>query len=191
MKSKHILFLIIVCLTLSVQSQTFFGFKVGGNAANLNGDVNENAIKYGFHFGAVAEIQLSDYFSIQPELLYSQQGFQDKNIENLKYNYNYMLAPVLLKYFVATSFSIDAGAQAAFLMSAKQGTGDEDLTDLKEFTNGFDMSFVIGGSYEMDNGFFANVRYNYGFINVFNNDDGSDLKATNAVIQLSMGYKFY
>ena len=65
---------LVVC-SLHAQNVTF-GVKAGLNFACLSGDDAEDFDgRTSFHIGATAEFSLSETFSIQPELLYSGQGF--------------------------------------------------------------------------------------------------------------------
>ena len=180
---------IISFASLDSNAQTYFGVKVGGNLAFINGDIGLKGIKPAAHGGFVAEIAISDLFSVQPELLYSIQGSQDKDNAILKNNHHYLTLPIMIKYFINETISIDAGPQVSYLVYAKQSNGWEEQIDNKELLNAFDYSFDIGASYEMDNGMNINVRYVHGFANIFKTS--SDVKGYNSVIQLSMGYKFY
>ncbi|WP_299311500.1 outer membrane beta-barrel protein [uncultured Aquimarina sp.] len=53
-----------------------YGIKAGGNIATIAGReiFDENNPRFSFHIVGLLEIQLSEKFSLQPELLYSQQG---------------------------------------------------------------------------------------------------------------------
>lgn len=186
--------LVLILLSTNLKAQTYFGFKVGANFANFSGDVENNTIKPAFHVGGVVEVQISDFFSVQPEVLFSVQGYQNKDNTSIKYNYNYVNLPVMVRYFVTDNISIDAGPQVGMLLSAKISTGNEELTDVKDLSNSLDYGFNLGASYEMDSGMNINVRYNYGLSNINNNDDvvdAEDIKINNTVIQISLGYKFY
>ena len=78
---KRIILLAVVLLAASVDMQAQlvkFGLKGGLNYANQNGsDITINSDNYqtdgitSYHVGLVAELKLTDGFSIQPELLYS------------------------------------------------------------------------------------------------------------------------
>ncbi|NNL32449.1 MAG: outer membrane beta-barrel protein, partial [Flavobacteriaceae bacterium] len=72
-KIIYVLSLIIGTVAVT-QAQVTYGFKAGGNLAKFT-DNSDFEFKFGMHFGGVANIQLSDAFSLQPELLYSAQGY--------------------------------------------------------------------------------------------------------------------
>jgi len=201
---KILLISIITLLSTSLTAQVYYGFKVGANLANFYGDIENNSIKASFHIGAVAEISVSDLFSVQPELLFSMQGSQGENnslltshtsvpidgkdFSSTKTNFYYLNLPVMVKYFVTDMISIDAGPQVGYLLYAKESNGTDELTDIKDLTKSIDYGLNLGGSYEMDNGMNINLRYYYGLANVL---DSNDAKMNNALIQISLGYKFY
>lgn len=137
--------------------------------------------------GGVANIGISDKFSVQPELLYSAQGAK-MSFEGFtaKYNFDYINIPVLAKFMVTEGISIEAGPQVGFLVSAN-AKADGESNDLKDELKGTDFSGVVGLGYEMDSGLNFAARYNLGFGNIVESGEG-DLK--NNVIQLSIGYMF-
>ncbi len=64
-----------------------FGAKAGLNLASVSGDnTDEIDGRTAFHVGAIAEIAISDVFSVQPELLYSAQGltYKEECLNGLK-----------------------------------------------------------------------------------------------------------
>ena len=58
----------------------------------------------------MAEIPIANRFSFQPELLYSGQGSS--------VNLNYLNIPLMAKYNLTKEFSLEAGPQIGFLLSA-------------------------------------------------------------------------
>ena len=182
--------LLVLFVSVTMYSQTYFGVKVGANYTSFRGDLDVIDYKAGFHVGGVAEISINDSFSFQPELLYSVQGFQAKEDASLRSNYNYLTVPLMAKYFVKDLVTIDAGPQIGYLISTTQTNGYEEIiTEQKKNSNSLDYGFNLGASYEMDSGIFLQVRYNFGLANVLKSD--TNLKAYNSVMQVSMGYKFY
>ena len=88
-----------VC-SLHAQNVTF-GAKAGVNFASLSGDDADGTDgRTSFHIGATAEFSLSDTFSIQPELLYSGQGFTTKQSGvDITGKMDYINLPVMAKFF--------------------------------------------------------------------------------------------
>jgi hypothetical protein len=64
--------------TAGYAQRVAFGFKAGVNLANLVTDLDDRGIDYkwktGFHIGAGINWEVSDNFSINPDLLYSLKG---------------------------------------------------------------------------------------------------------------------
>lgn len=174
-----------------------FGVKAGVNFAKLTGDNIEDADgRTGFHIGGVVEIPVSEKFSVQPELVYSQQGLQFKEGDfESKLKLDYLNVPVMAKFYVADGFAIEAGPQFGFNMSAKNefsdGDNSEDV-DIKDNVSGFDLSVGAGVSYKLPNGLFFQGRYMFGLSNVDKGDDeeGFDDNLTNSVLSLSVGFMF-
>ncbi|MFD2512689.1 porin family protein [Pontibacter locisalis] len=135
---KKLFFVLAFVLTTFsfAQAQTAsFGFRGGANLSNLSGDLrDENRFenKVGFHAGAVLNIGIvGDFFSLQPELLYSSKGFKNNDEEfqlgGLEYrregkvNYNYLDLPVLAK-IKAGPIYFEGGPQASYLLNVNNET---------------------------------------------------------------------
>ncbi len=178
---KLMLFAAVAVFGLSnVNAQeTSFGVKAGVNFASLGGDDSDGLDGLtSFHVGGVAVIGVSEKFAVQPEVVYSSQGasFDGEDLQ-----LDYINVPVLAKFYVAEGFSIEAGPQIGFLMSA-----DADGEDVKDFFKSTDFSGAIGLGYKMETGLNFAARYNLGLGSIGEND--VDWK--NNVIQLSVGYNF-
>ena len=84
-----------------LQAQTTLGVKGGINIATVDTNVSDISdlvdSKTGFVGGGFVTLGLGSLFALQPELLYSQKGFQvDEFGETVKFNTNYIEIPVLL-----------------------------------------------------------------------------------------------
>ncbi|WP_300569036.1 porin family protein [Flavobacterium sp.] len=164
--------------------ETKFGIKAGLNMANLSGDIDDTSMKAGLHVGAFAEIKISDKFAVQPEVLFSMQGAK---VDGGDYAFNYLNIPVMAKFFVTEQFSLEAGPQIGFLMSAKANPDEGDSVDVKEFLTSTDFGLNVGLGYDFTENFTAGLRYNLGLSNISDEDNG-DIK--NNVFSVSVGYKF-
>lgn len=204
-------FIFVVSLT-NVQAQdVYFGAKVGANLSHFvfTGDDADSLkdmhkMKLSSHFGGFAEILISDYFSIQPELLYSVKGarFRDSADDDFKsaYVFKYISLPIIAKYYLTKEISIEAGPQVAYLLSAKNietsdiwGTsvGNESASiDIKDSIENLDFGITAGVGYLTKTGFYISARYNYGILNVQTAADDSDTVMHNGTIQLSFGFSF-
>ena len=175
---KKVLFVTAVAVFgwLNVNAQEVkFGAKGGLNFAFVTGDnINKLDPISDFHAGILAEISISEKFSFQPELLYSGQGS--------KINLTYINLPLLGKYYLTKGFSIEAGPQIGYLLSAKNGS-----TDVKNSYKSIDLGASLGASYTLNNRFIFSARYNLGLSNI-NDVSGLSDKNRNGVFQLSIGY---
>lgn len=180
-----------------------FGIKAGLNVTTLIGNNEDLMSKVGFQAGAFAEIKISEKLAIQPELLYSTQGATFKSINvnvggvdysvDGKFDFAYLNIPVMLKYYVAKNFSLEAGPQIGFLTSAKlvvevQGTSTEQ--DFKSNLESIDFGLNLGAGYDFTKQVSAGFRYNLGLANIAKAQPGDDSKVRNSVVSISLGYKF-
>lgn len=184
MKKNLLLAVVTVLGFTNVNAQEIkFGAKGGLNFATISGDNTKGiGVVTSFNFGVLSEIPISDKFSFQPELMYSGQGysFNDNTVA-----LNYLNIPLMGKYYLTKGFSVEAGPQIGFLLSAKN-----DKTDVKDSFNTFDLGVNFGLGYKLDNGLNFGVRYNLGLTDI-NNLDNSYSKNKNRVFQVSVGYFFF
>jgi hypothetical protein len=216
---SFLVFLFAVGLNLA-QAQVRFdlGVKGGLNFAGLS-SVSASNLKAsyenrtGYHFGAYTMIKITK-FAIQPEIIFSRQG-QGYSIpngtSNLTSNFDYINIPVMLKFYIAGGFNLQAGPQFGFLSSA---TGDvintlngsissSSSADLKNFVKSSDVSLSVGAGWDLPFGLNLTARYNLGLSDINQKTGGviptvgnssiSSLgtsEAKNQVIQLSVGYRF-
>ncbi len=186
------LFAVIAVFGFTASAQEVnFGAKAGVNFASIGGDdVGDLDGRTGFHVGVIAEISISEKFSVQPELLYSAQGAKESfEGQEIKLNADYLNVPIMAKYYVAEGFSIEAGPQIGFLMSAKAKVGSEE-EDLKDSIKGTDFGINFGVGYKMDSGLNFGARYNLGLADINDGEDSGSSKLHNNVIQVSVGYFF-
>lgn len=178
-----------------------FGAKAGLNLATITGDLEDIKSRTSFHIGGVAEIEINEDFAVQPELLYSAQGAK---YDGFTLALDYINLPIMAKYFVTEEFSLEAGPQFGFLLSAKlkedsssnNGGGSTNTlgrraesVDVKDSVKSFDYGLNFGASYLVDANIFVSLRYNLGLANG-NDFDDSEGDFKNSVFQLSVGYFF-
>ena len=104
---------------------------------------------------------------------------------------DYLNIPVLLNAYVAKGFAIKAGVQPGILMSAKakgKSNGQKASKSIKDYYNTFDVAIPLGISYETEDGFIIDARYNLGLLDVIKNN--TDKACRNCVAQITLGYKF-
>lgn len=162
-----------------------FGLKIGMNIASVNGsNANNLDSRTGFVLGATAEIRFTEKFSIQPELLYSAQGAQQR--DSYTYDLNYVSLPILAKYYIAKGFTVEAGPQFSFLIK-DQLVPKDTYNENKQNTDAenFDFGINLGLGYQFNSGIFFQTRYNLGLIAISENPD-----IKNGVFQMTLGFQF-
>lgn len=174
-----------------------FGAKAGVNFASQGGDVEDVNSRTGFHVGAVAEFKFTEQFSLQPELVYSQQGYKVEG-EDFGVSYegtsklDYINIPIMAKYYLFEGFSLHAGPQVGFNISAKGESevgGETEEGDIED-VSAIDFGVAGGAEYELPMGLFFQARYYTGLSNTYDGEGSDDYKASNNVISVSVGYKF-
>jgi hypothetical protein len=159
----------------TAHAQFAFGIKGGANISNVNGsDVSNTNSLVGFNAGAYLKVPVGHGLSIQPELMYSGQGFkQTSSGVTTTQNENYLNVPVLLKYTHFTGVFIETGPQVGFLMSAKASEQGVSVNDKPSF-NSADFSWVVGVGVKIPaTPISLDARYNFGLSNIINNGSSS------------------
>lgn len=159
-----------------------YGLKAGLNLATITGSGGD--LKPGFNGGVLAHIHITPAFSLQPEVMYSNQGTKYSSTDKLLLNY--INVPLLLQYNFDNGFRLQGGPQVGFLLEAKSKSGSVEI-DRKSSYNTVDFSIPVGFSYLGYSGFGADARYNIGVTNVVKN---STTTYRNSVLQFGLFYLF-
>jgi hypothetical protein len=161
------------------------GIKGGYNlaAVSFDGD-GETEQRHGFHIGVYGESFISESFSIQPELMYSQQGYKITNSSGtFTQKLDYINLPLMLKAYPSKNFFLEAGPQIGLAISHKEEY-DGLFSGSQEYDpNNFDWGVNFGGGFKTDSGISLGVRYHLGLGDLY--DEG---KAQNRVLQFSLGF---
>lgn len=156
----------------TANAQFQFGVKAGANFSNVNGDnVSGTSTLVGFNGGVFFKLPLGHHFSLQPELLYSGQGFKqdDGNGGTTTQTEGYFNIPVLLKYTLPVGLFAETGPQVGFLTAAKVKDAGVSVTDKTDF-NSTDFAWAFGVGFKIPTTHLAiDARYNLGLANIVNN----------------------
>ena len=196
---KSILFIAVMIMSttfVAAQESVYFGAKGGLNFSTFSGDgfsdfEEDSKARTAYHLGLLAEIPVSARFSIQPEVLYSAQGYditELENAEDIEFQLDYVTVPVLAKFYVVNGFSLEAGPQFGFLVKNEIDSGDGSITLDDDNYKNFDLSIGLGASFKF-NKFFIYGRYNAGMTDIYETN-GVDIDAKNSVIQAGVGLLF-
>jgi hypothetical protein len=166
---------------LLAQGRTDFGIKAGLNIADVSVTPSQNTdVRLGLHAGLLAHIHLAPEWALQPEIMYSAQGFEDK-ANNVTWKLDYINVPIMIQYMFNNGFRLQAGPQVGFLASAKAN----DINRKSDFKN-IDAGLGVGLGYLSYSGFGIDARYNIGLSNI--NDGGNEVR--NRVFQVGLFYMF-
>ena len=185
MKKLFLLSIIAIFAIGNVNAQQVkFGAKAGVNFASVSGDDADDIDgKTSFHVGGVANIGISDKLAIQPEVVYSSQGFtSNEDGSDVEGTLNYINIPVLIDFEIAQGLSLQAGPQVGINIK-KELDIDGQVFDLD--AEDFDYGAALGLEYQMESGLFFQARYTLGFADFLKDSD-----AKNNVLSFSLGYFF-
>jgi hypothetical protein len=161
-----------------------FGAKAGANFASVNGDdVDDVDGRTSLQVGGVANIGISELFAVQPEVVYSAQGFSvtEDGIEGTG-KLDYINIPVLADFTIAEGFSLQGGPQVGILVTDDfEVEGQTESLDAESV----DIAAAIGAQYRLPIGLFFQARYTIGLSDII-----SDVDAKNAVFGVAAGWFF-
>jgi hypothetical protein len=187
---KKVLATVALLLTLAGVSnaQKFnFGGKAGANLTKITGQTFKEGYDLGYHLGAFAEIDVTQKWGIQPEVIWNQTNTHPAsgtnnifpaNIQNI--NLNYLTIPILLRYNVGSLLTLNLGPQFGILISKDQTL----LNNGKQAFKSGDFSLTGGATVNLK---MLRVygRYNIGLNNL--NDVGTQDKWKSQQLQFGVG----
>lgn len=221
MKKQLLLIAAIIISTFAMAQVTpSFGIRAGLSSAGMRGDAvsNLNNIvdvangmitthnKTGFFAGAYAAIPVSEKFSVEPALYYTQKGYSLNGSLAMKavkflgvsakadLNLEYIDLPVLLKANL-NGFQVFAGPQISYLTKANFKTTagvlginllNKKLDATAQF-NRWDAGLTGGIGYQFSNGVNLTAAYDYGLSKV---DANKSLNAYNHAFKVGLGFRF-
>lgn len=186
---KKIILSIAILLICSISYNTYaqgvgLGIKAGANLANQSMTNWDTSTKTGFHGGAYIIIAFSQKWAIQPEVMYSAQGSEITDIDEVN-DFNYLSIPILIRWKPISFLSIEAGPQFSSLLDAKNKSGDSIKEDFKDS----DFGFAVGARIHLPLGLNVGARYIWGFTNV--SDLGDDTSVKNTTAQIYAGWTIF
>jgi len=186
-----------------MREKVVFGLKAGVNYSNVWDDSSNDFTadgKAGIVGGAFVSIPIGKFIGIQPEVLFSQKGFQGSGTFLFTdYTYstttNYLDIPLLVSFKPLPYLSIVAGPQYSFLMSKTDRFTSSVYTaeQLEDYSNDNirknTLGFLVGFDVNV-NHIVISPRAGWDFQS--NNGDGTSSipQYKNQWLQLTLGYRF-
>ncbi|MBR5639508.1 MAG: PorT family protein [Muribaculaceae bacterium] len=186
-------------VAMAQPEKTFtFGPKIGVDYTHYWGKDCKHGGQLNYQAGLFFEYVVANKFSIAPEVVFAAQGGKyhgefDGYKTDVTEHVNYVNVPVMLKYYVAPSLSIDFGPQLGINVYSKytwkysMGEAEfKETVDQKDYTKTVDFGVGLGLTYNIAKDVFVQGRYTLGVTKMFKGD--ADCKNGNA--QIAIGYRF-
>ena len=198
----HRIFLSILLTTtasVAAAQNVRFGVKAGPSYTKFRGvdpaqlSSASNAYRLGFHAGVLAEVKVTDKFSVQPELLYSQKGAKNKLVSGIYDVFSYLDLPIVVKARLGeTGFFLEGGPQFGYLLQATS-TFMNYSYNVRDSYEKVDVGYAAGLGYQLSSGPLLGFRFNGGLTRLNQPIiSGGQIRATenmwNNAFQLYAGY---
>jgi hypothetical protein len=168
--------------------QLGIGMKLGPLASKTRSETIRTTLLPGGTAGIYIPWGLGPRMELQPEVLisYMGSGYIEPDDDRFTTRTMYLQFPVNFKIFLSNAFSLQAGAQAAKLLSAQRSMNDT-RTDVTDRYNNMEFSFLGGLGVDLMSGVDLTLRYQNGMTPVLANDRA--LFPRNQVLSFTMGYR--
>ncbi|MBK6265285.1 PorT family protein [Marivirga sp. S37H4] len=178
------------------------GIKGALNLSNwYNEELDDKNVKVGFTAGLFYRGYVSDVFSIQPEINYTQKGstftydnfFADGEVRGYL---DYVEVPVIFNFHLTENFHLGAGPYIATLVSARAKAVDDDgpFDGEEEFDRDNFTTFDYGLSADAGLDFVnltVGARYNLGLADIdWETGFGDTNLGKNSLFQIYLGFMF-
>lgn len=192
-----------ICTNAQDRDEVHFGIKAGANYSNvydINGQDFTADYKFGFAGGIFVAIPLGNYLGIQPEILYSQKGYESNgNILGatfkITHSADFIDIPILVQIKPSDFLTIVVGPQYSYLVSTKNKFESSLLTvqqqqDFDNINIRKNILGVLGGlDFNIQN---LVIGTRVGWDMVHNNGDGTSTspRYRNMWYQATLGFRF-
>ncbi|MBD1398527.1 PorT family protein [Pontibacter sp. JH31] len=191
MKKSILLFVLAMTTMVAAHAQgPRIGIRAGVNYSGFGGSDADNLDRiWGGHGGLTANFPLStdNFFSVQPELLFSMKGAETSN-DQTKFKVNYLDVPVLGRVNAGPLY-FEAGPQLSVRISGDvEQNGVNVIDDLDAFKR-TSLGYAAGiGLAATPLGLNIGVRYNGDISKLYDDENAPNYR--NDVFMLTLGYLF-
>ena len=194
---QRIILLFLSFLTCKITiSQISFAFRLGWNIATTKDVIQFPKNRLGFYTGLASDISMNDKFSFIPELIYSSKGHRstgNTGTDKMVLRLNYLNIPLSIAYKVDTKTKFLIGPELGYLLSSKLVIANNNLNVSKNYPQKFGIGALIGIKYAITNFCSLDIRYIYGFDQMYYVDDAgvryTNEEGANRVFQLGLNLK--
>ena len=193
MKKLLLAFVVLVGFSTIAKAQTTFGLKGGVSFANAK--YTETGISETYksivtpNIGLTVDFKGGEKFDIESGLFFNGYGGKYSDAEfTSQINLNYLSIPLLGKLKLGSGFSIYAGPQFSFLLSA-DSKEDGETTSIKDQVKSSAFWAIVGLSFDATENFYLYGEYHAGLTNLEKESLNESKWNANAV-SIGLGYKF-
>jgi hypothetical protein len=208
---RKIIFFAAVMIPAISFAQLQIGLKGGLNFANVtNASSINSSSRSGYQFGFFISPKSKGVLGSRHEIIYSRQGYNfESNSNTGNVNLDYILLPQLISINITKYFSLQVGAEMAFLINAKADSstssggsgGSSPYSGIMDYYNKFDYGFAGGIEIHPVLGLLIGARYCISLGNLYKDPStisqgGSppsfipSVDAKNNVVQIFAGWIF-
>ncbi len=209
---KKVLFLLIAVLFCAgmASAEINYGMRMGVSLGNMALDPEFNdwgpdeadaKVKVGFYGGIWGKYMLNEKMGILAELNYVQKGdkFKFKNSSDDAWWIfwaNELELPIMFYYMPMDKMILYAGPVLGYVISAgynqKVDVEDPDIIygmwyEMEEFVNRFDFSMAAGMRYDFTGMYFGELRFTYGFTDIYEEGLIPEIEAMNRTLTGGVG----
>ncbi len=178
---------LLVAAAPAQAQQLQLGMRAGVNSASSDTEgsafTEQPGTETAYHFGALARVDISNWFSLQTEVRYSRKGFAEGD-GDVALKVNYFEIPVLAVIRLPTTLSphlylgpvLSLESRCTVLFEGEQ-TDCEEAREAAPRTKGADSGILFGGGIAVDFGpgsVIADLMYNHGLSDISERSDNVD-----------------
>ena len=166
---RQFLLIGLMFVSIAANSQNIrAGILAGFNATQVDGDNLAGYSKFGWNFGGLAIVPLSERFSVSLEILYSQKGSKSKPSRNnptksFLMKVDYADVPLLFNYH-DRNLMFGAGVDIGTVVRYKEEIDGIENVFSTIPTKRRDYSLILNGIYFVNPHFGINVRWAYSIV---------------------------
>jgi hypothetical protein len=186
-KIKPGLIILMTLTSLNVFGQFEIGLKGGLNISNVR---NKDISYYervspipGFHIGLFTQVDFTDKFHLNSEVLISSRGFRLVVFAQRKETI-YLEIPVLLTYSLIEKVEIEFGPDLGVMISNNSENIDDNFFSYESL----DVGLATGLRYKLNDKVYFTGRYYHGLTSI-GELFSQNSKSFNRVVQFSVGHK--
>ena len=196
---KNLLTIVLLFVATALQAQKLkwhFGPTASLNLSAIEGKGMSKKMVAGLQAGGFAQLVLNSKWSIQPEVVYTDENVNKGNDFLTYYNVdgrvdafsnlqlNYISIPILARFDLNKKVAFMAGPQYGYLFNSYENLSRTGIPGFKKSN----LSANVQAQFKIDNvGFF--VRYNQGITNINNLDNRYKWRTVNLQIGTSVAIR--